>query len=98
VCVAGSTFVVDGVRYWDGKAGQQQAFKHYADDAGFGQPEYVSGNKLHALKAHFGIGAATDLTFDEEGNVYQEVVDDKGQSWLEELGSITDDTFGSGRK
>ena len=102
-CVFGSTWEVNGVRFWEGKAGQKEAWRHYKK---MGQPEYVSTNKLHALKRKFKIGADEDLTFDSNGDVYRSAVvkgkDAKGNEvttrFYEKLGNILDNSCGTGRK
>ena len=93
-CVGGATYVIDGVRFWDGQKGQKEAFKRYKN---MGQPEYQSRNKLHALKRQNGVGAKEDLAFDENGNVYRRVFQG-GKEFLDDLGNILDDTFGPGLK
>lgn len=103
-CVFGFTWEVDGVRFCNGKAGQKEAFKHYRDE--MGQPEYVSCNRLHALKRKLRVGADEDFTFDENGNVYQTTTvsgtDSRGSTtktkWYLWLGNITDTSVGSGLK
>ena len=93
-CVGGATYLIDGVRFWDGEPGRKQAWKKYKE---MGQPEYQSTNKLHRLKSEQGIGANENLAFDEHGNVYRRIFQG-GKEFLDDLGNILDDTYGSGFK
>jgi RHS repeat-associated protein len=95
-CVTAWTTVIEGVQFWGGKGGQNEAFKRYKD---MGQSEYQSRNKLERLKKQNGLRPNDDVVFDERGNVYQEVKDPKtGEKYLDDLGNILDDSFGSGDK
>ena len=102
-CLTGTTWEVNGIRFWDGKAGQKEAWRHYKS---MGQSEYASTNKLHRLKRKFKVGADEDLTFDSNGNVYRTATvkttdpngNVKSERFYQKLGNIFDDSFGSGTK
>ena len=80
---------IPGKKHFRGPKGPKRAFQHLEDYHGI--PQRVASNRLHAIKARYGLGAADDVIIGGNGGVYNAATG-------EYLGTLTDPIWGGGKR